>query len=558
MICKIFSLLTAAAITLPASAQSTEVQLAKPLNIPLYLSGNFGELRSNHFHSGLDFKTQGRTGIPVHSADDGYVSRIVVSPWGFGRAIYITHPSTGLTTVYGHLSSFSPKIDNPVRKRQYEKESFAVDLEFAPDEIPVKRGEQIALSGNSGSSGGPHLHMDVRDTKTEEALDPMPYFKQYITDKVAPGLRSLALYPVNGEGVVNGGSSPVTHSPQQASVPFKAWGKVTPAIKAYDKMSGTSNIYGVKYLTLTVDGNQVYKRVIDRFSFDNTRGINTIVDYAGVVRNNSWMMTSRVAAARPLGDMIEAVDNGVLDINEERDYKCVWILEDEHGNTRRVPFTITGVRHDIPEAVHKGDMLSWKGNNVYSGNGIKASFPAGTFYDDIYLKVTSEPIAGYVTDRFTVGDTTIPVSGEYTIEIDIDRDTVPDKNKYCLVRIDGKRRSAVDAKYVDGKMQGTPNRLGSFAVTTDTRPPVIKPEAPANWGKRGRVSYIISDNLSGITEYRGEIDGKWAMFELDGKTGRLSFTMDPSRFTRNTNHEVVLKVTDRCGNTSEHKSNFRW
>lgn len=163
MICKIFSLLTAAAITLPASAQSTEVQLAKPLNIPLYLSGNFGELRSNHFHSGLDFKTQGRTGIPVHSADDGYVSRIVVSPWGFGRAIYITHPSTGLTTVYGHLSSFSPKIDNPVRKRQYEKESFAVDLEFAPDEIPVKRGEQIALSGNSGSSGGPHLHMDVRE-----------------------------------------------------------------------------------------------------------------------------------------------------------------------------------------------------------------------------------------------------------------------------------------------------------------------------------------------------------------------------------------------------------
>ncbi len=192
-------------------------------------------------------------------------------------------------------------------------------------------------------------------------------------------------------------------------------------------MSGTSNIYGVKYLTLTVDGNPVYKRVIDRFSFDNTRGVNTIVDYAGVVRNNSWMMTSRVAAARPLGDMIEAVDNGVLDINEERDYKCLWILEDEHGNTRRVPFTITGVRHDIPEAVHKGDMLSWKGHNVYSGNGIKASFPAGTFYDDIYLKVTSEPIVGYVTDRFTVGDPTIPVSGEYTIEIDIDRDTVPDK-----------------------------------------------------------------------------------------------------------------------------------
>lgn len=148
--------------------------LAKPLDIPLILSGNFGELRNNHFHSGLDFKTQGRIGFPVHSAADGYVSRVVVSPWGFGRAVYITHPELGITTVYGHLDSFSPAIDRRVRDIQYEREQFSVDLSFKPGEIPVTKGERIATSGNAGSSGGPHLHMDVRDTESEDPLDPCP------------------------------------------------------------------------------------------------------------------------------------------------------------------------------------------------------------------------------------------------------------------------------------------------------------------------------------------------------------------------------------------------
>ncbi len=146
----------------------------------MLLSGNFGELRNNHFHSGIDIKTQGRTGLPIYAAADGYVSRIVVSPCGFGRVVYITHPSLGITTVYGHLQSFSKKIDDPVRKKQYEQETFSIDIEFQPEEIPVKSGEQIVLSGNAGSSGGPHLHMDVRDTATGETMDPLPYYKEYI------------------------------------------------------------------------------------------------------------------------------------------------------------------------------------------------------------------------------------------------------------------------------------------------------------------------------------------------------------------------------------------
>lgn len=532
--------------------------LAKPLDIPLILSGNFGELRNNHFHSGLDFKTQGRIGFPVHSAADGYVSRVVVSPWGFGRAVYITHPELGITTVYGHLDSFSPAIDRRVRDIQYEHEQFSVDLSFKPGEIPVTKGERIATSGNAGSSGGPHLHMDVRDTESEDPLDPMPYFKQHIRDNVAPEVRSIALYPVKGEGEVDGKNSPEIHAPALFKQPFTAWGKVIPGIKAYDKMSGTTNIYGVKHLSLSVDGREVYRRTIDRVSFSTTKAVNTLVDYAGVVNNGSWTMWTRVPESSPLGNMIEAENRGILNIAEERDYRCEWTLSDEHGNTTRIPFVIKGVKQPIDVAPVKGDRFNHDGKNSWSGEGIKVTFPTGTFYDDIDFTVNTTPSENYLTPIYRIADRTIPISGEYTLEIDLPRDTVADKQKYILVRINEKRVTKVDSKYENGTIKGTPSALGSFAVTTDTKPPVIKPELPASWGKKGKVSFIISDNLSGIKEWRGEIDGKFALFELDGKTGRLSFRMDSSRFTKGKTHDVNLIVHDAAGNVTEYSGKFTW
>lgn len=542
-----------------AYAQSALPDLAKPMDIPLILSGNFGELRSNHFHSGLDFKTQGRTGIPIHAADDGYVSRISVSPWGFGRAVYITHPQLGLTTVYGHLDSFSNEIDRIVREKQYECEEFRVDLEFQPGEIPVKRGQRIALSGNSGSSGGPHLHMDVRDAVSEEALDPMPYFKKYINDNVAPQVRSLALYEVAGEGVVAGANgNSATRAGENLKKPFTAWGKVIPAIKAYDKMTGTTNIYGVKHLKLKVDGKEVYSRDIDRFDFAETRAVNTLVDYAGVVNSGSWMMWTRRPQSRPLDEMIESDGNGFIDIDEEREYRCEWILTDEHGNTKRQPFTIIGSPAEISRQSPKGNLMSFEGRNTYSDGNVRVTFPDNTFYDDIYFTMSSHDVPSYLTPAYDVADKTIPITGEYTLEIKLTNDTIDDKSKYCLVRINGKRRSAVDSRYEDGVIIGTPSALGRFAVTTDTTVPSIRAEKPELWGKRGRVSFLISDNLSGIKTYRGEIDGRFALFELDGKTGRLAFRMDPSRFGKGKKHSVRLTVSDACGNTSEYNGNFTW
>ena len=533
--------------------------LHSPLAIPLTLSGNFGELRANHFHSGLDFKTNGRIGYKIYCADDGYVSRVTVSPWGFGRAIYVTHPASGLTTVYGHLDSFAGKIDTPVRTKQYERETFSIDLEFAPGEIPVEKGEVIAISGNAGSSGGPHLHMDVRDTATGDALDPMPYFRDRITDNVAPEVRQVAVYPKPDGHVVTAKGRAAYRAPAELGQPVKAWGRVVPGIKAYDRMTGTSNIYGIKYLTLKVDGKEVYRRTIDRVDFGTTRGVNTLVDNADRYNSGAWVMVTEVPDAVPLGDMIAtSLPGGVLDINEERDYKCEFLMEDEHGNRSSARFVIRGEKAGIKAKRPAGTLFRHDGDNGYSDEGVSVTFPRGTFYDDMYFTLKTEEAANAKSDTYTVGDPTIPLAGAYDLSIDVARDDMADKSKYCMVRLRNGKRSAVSARYANGRMVARPNQLGAYQVVTDTVAPKVAPYQKAQWLKSGKIIYKISDNLSGVETYRGEIDGKYMLFELDGKTGRVSFKLDPARVAKGKRHTVKMTVTDACGNTSSATDTFTW
>ncbi len=513
------------------------------LPTPLLLAGNFGELRNNHFHSGVDFKTGGRTGAKVVTADSGYVSRALVSPWGFGRAVYVTHPRTGLTTVYGHLESFAKKIDAPVRAEQYNRESFSIDMEFAPGEIPVARGEQIGVSGNAGSSGGPHLHFDVRHTASGDALDPLPYYKNLVIDKVAPQPRALDVYAVPGEGY----ASRVPASKGAVSKTFKAWGKVYPAIKAYDRMTDTHNIYGVKHLSLEVDGHEVYRRTIDRFSFDDTRAVHTLIDYPTLRRSGSWMMTTRVPQADPLYYMIDAENQGVINIDAERDYKCSFVMEDAYGNRSRENFTIRGTRSSIAPREIKGKIVRHDRDFRFIGKGLEVFIPAGALYDDLDFTHSVSRSDKYLTPIHHISSNTVPLHKGVTVSIDIPGQIISDTDKYVLVRVGGGKRgdAAVDAEYRDGKMIAKVTNFGNYAVTTDNKAPTIRK------AKR-ELAYIISDDLSGIAEYRGEIDGKFALFEYDAKNALLSFKPDGKYVRRDgKKHDVVIYVRDRAGNQTE-------
>ena len=542
-------------------APKPTASLHRPFDFQLSLSGNFGELRSNHFHGGIDFKTQGTVGHPIHCADDGYVSQISVSGGGYGRAIYVTHPTTGLTTVYGHLDGFAPNISEIIVAKQYELETFAITMRFTPDKLPVKKGDIIAFSGNSGYSFGPHLHMEVRHTDTGDALDPLPYFKDLIADNVAPSSQVLALYPHKDDGRINGAKKAAyTNTVPGVASNFSAWGKVYPAIRANDYMSNSNNIYGIKHLALKVDGKEVYRRTIDRFRMVATRAINTLVDYNDLLNTGNWNMYTHIPSSKPLGCMIESnSDDGAININEQRAYNCEFIMTDEYGNSSTVPFIIYGYKTNIEaSAPSQGKLIKLNSIDTITSGGLSLKFYEGAFYDNTHVDVKQQESGAFYSPIYSIGETSIPIARAFRIAIKLDNDTLSDKSKYCIAQVNGKHKSPVYSRYKNGEMIGYVSRFGDYTVTTDLTAPTITPINEYKWSSYGSITFAISDNFSGIKNYRGTIDGKWVMFEADNKNSLVTFKLTPDKVNKGGTHEVSLCVTDNCGNTTSKTHKFVW
>ncbi|MBR4846570.1 MAG: M23 family metallopeptidase, partial [Bacteroidaceae bacterium] len=324
----LFSLLFS---SFPLVAQ--EGLLRVPFDFPLFLSGNFGELRSNHFHGGIDFKTQGVEGKEIHSPADGYISRISVSPGGYGNAIYIVH-DCGYTTVHGHLQRFLPKVEAIVRQHQYAHESFVVDTILPAYALPIKQGSVVGWAGNSGYSFGPHLHMEVRTTDTNEPVDPLMFYKSALKDTRAPRAHRIMLYPQKGRGVVNESSQKCSFSfgnGNRVQQVITAWGLIGVGLSANDYMDGTQNTYGVRSVRLLVDGVEFFHSLVDRFSFDENRLINSWTDYPEYQARRRWYMKSFIAPGNPLRMLKSAdINRGLVDICEERPYHFAYHLADIH------------------------------------------------------------------------------------------------------------------------------------------------------------------------------------------------------------------------------------
>ena len=533
-------------------AQAQNVQ--SPLDIPLLLSGNFGELRHNHFHSGIDFKTQGRTGLPVKSVKEGFISRISVSPYGYGRAVYINHPD-GTTSVYGHLDDFASKVKSVVVDSQYQKESFAVNLLFTPEQLPLKQGEVFGYSGNTGGSGGPHVHFEFRETDTDKPIDPLPYFMNKIKDTRPPEIRGIMLFPQQGRGIVNGSPSnqPVElakdkSGKQAINTTINAWGRIGVGIKAYDRMNETTNVYGVNEIILNVDGEKVYHSVMDAFSFDDTRYLNTYIDWTDWIENNSFYMKSFTDPGNRLGAN-RAFSNGIIDINEEREYSLEYQLKDIYGNTSTLAFNIRGKEDSIPPRPSSEVHFRFNRNNEYKQKGIDLTIPWKNLYSNLHFNV--DTISGFspFAPLYVIGER-IPLHTYCPLTLDITNDHYPDKSKYGIVSIYKKKRTWLGGEYEEGKISATIRELGSFSVQIDTIPPVITPVNAAKWAANRRISFKITDNLSGIKSYRGTLDGEFILFEYDAKTNSLFYIYDSKKVgTQN----LKLVVVDSAGNKAEYK-----
>ena len=537
-------------------------QYAEPLNIPPALSAGFGELRNNHFHSGIDFKTQQVVNKPVFAVADGYISRISVSPGGYGLALYIDHPEQGHTTVYGHLNSFSKQIAKYVENKQYENESYRVNLNLEPHEIPVVKGQQIALSGNTGSSGGPHLHFEVRDRETQGPLDPLQYVAQNIRDTQSPDLSGIAFYPIPSQGVVNGISTPTrlnigkskAGNPLPLQKKITAWGKIGVGVKAYDKMNGQNNIYGVKHIRLFVDDSLRFSSTINEYLFEETRIMNSFVDFEDWRNNKSFFMKSYIEPGNKLR-IYNGDHDGYININEERAYPMRYELEDHHGNITTFSFTVDGKLQTIGNNPICENLMAWQGNNRYADYDFMLSIPKGNLYTDFCFQHTStiDVSNKYYSDIHEVNNKPNPLHKDGKMWLKIKNDTLPQRDKYGVVKINkgNSRDNWMGGTYKNGGLELSISELGDrFAISMDSIAPKIEALSPQTWKQNGRIRIKLTDDKSGIRTFRGTIDGEFVLFEHDSKSSIYTYTFNRERLGELPIKSFRFVATDGVGNES--------
>ena len=513
-----------------------------PFDFPIIFSGNFGEIRANHFHGGLDFKTGGAIGKPVRALADGYISRIRVTH-GSGYVLDVTYDN-GYSTINRHLSAFVGDIARRIEDLQYEKESWEVEITPDPDEYPVKAGQIIALSGNTGYSFGPHLHLDMIETATDEYIDPLPFFMDKVKDKTAPRAEGIMLFPQPGKGVVEGKQTRRAF-PAHPTKPITAWGLIGAGIRAYDYMDGVQNKYGVKTVILEVDGEEVFRSTVDRFAYEENRYINSWT--------HGQYMKSFIEPGNHLRMLHASNGNrGLVDINEERPYRFVYTLSDALGNTSKVCFTVQGQKTTIAPVEHREKYaLKWDKVNYLQEPGLELVIPKGMLYDNVLLNYSVRADSGDIAFTYQLNDTRIPMHDACDLRIGLRRRPVEDMTKYYVAGVTargGKYR--IGGKYEDGVMKVRIRDLGTYTVAVDTVPPVITPVNQAQWGRTGKIIFKAKDKETGINTYRGTIDGKYALFgKPNSISGNLVCELDPKHVEKGGKHVVEMTVTDGCGNT---------
>lgn len=525
-----------------------------PLAIPLILSSNFGELRTNHFHMGLDFKTNLKTGYRLYSIEDGYVSRVKVSPYGYGKVVYIDHPN-GITSVYAHCSEFKGQIDSLVQAVQEREQNFEIEIYPEKNSIPVKRGEIIALSGNTGSSTAPHLHFELRDTKTEHALNPL-LFGFDIADSKAPEIRGVKIYSVDPDGyrydgrettkTVVKGKYGYYLGGDAISVPSdycNKLGGIGFAFDVIDRLDGASNQCGVYGSYLIIDNDTIFSQAIKRIPFESTRYINSHMDYNAFHLLRKHFHKSFRTTENDLPIYQNEKDKGILHVEPGKSHTVQYVAFDLKGNRSELDFTLTISEGPINNQEHISDgknFIDPSSQYRFANNDCIVEMGMGTVYEPVFKE--EEPMCGEILDD------KIPVNQAFTIKMKTD---YPNDNKsYIEVRTSGISGKALKTSYQDGWLIAESKSFGSYDIKRDEDAPRIIPVNilnKTNFTSKNKLVWNISDPKSGIADYDLFIDGKWFLVEYEYKGNLLTFNIPGDLKGIK---QLQLKVKDACGNTA--------
>lgn len=532
-----------------------------PLDIPLSVSGTFGELRNNHFHAGIDIKTQRRTGLPVYATANGYVSRIKVAIWGYGKAIYVRHPN-GYTTVYAHLSKFEGGIEPYVKNIQYNKKSYETGNIYPKEnEIMVKKGQIIGYSGRTGGFVAPHLHYEIRDTKTEKIINPM-LFGLKIKDSIAPIIKKLMAYPIES-------SSRINKSPQSRILPIKkdsldnyitdrisAYGKISFGVNVFDRLGKELNNNGVFSIEMIVNGKRHYYHDLETFSFAESKYINLLIDYPHYAIHKSKIQKTFKEDANSLSIYKDLINNGVLDVKEGLNYIIKIIVKDFKGNSSSIKIPVVGMKSN-QIIQQQRDTTNYKiiknKFQKFTQNGVTIAFPKNTFYKDVYLDFSTNGKTA------TIHKPIIPLDKSFTITFDSTLYKKSDVDHMYIANINKEKYPYYQkTRKRENKLFTTTKTLGKYTLLTDNQEPKIYNCNFKNGDWISNYQYLtikISDLQSGIKSYDAFIDNDWILMEYDVKNKKLSYNFKDKQLV-GTKHIFKLVVSDNVGNTNTYSSTF--
>lgn len=540
-----------------------------PMDFRLLLSGTFGELRANHLHSGIDIKTNGSTGARVYAVADGYVSRINVSAYGFGKALYINHPN-GYTSVYAHLDYFAQPIHGYVINEHYSRESFEMTLYPMAGELPVKKGDIIAYSGNSGSSGGPHLHFEIRKEATQEPINPL-LFGFEVKDFYRPRITWLKIYAADSNSRINGQPKDIKLQVEGwglehrliSSRPLLVSGQIGFGIQCHDQQNDTQNKNGPYSVKVYVDEHLISSTRMESFAFSETRYINSLIDYDEYQRSKMKIQRSEVDPGNELRIYDVRDNDGKAFIDDKAMHRVKIEVTDLPGNTSVLEFDLQGdtaVKGEPSDEPGEGYFHPMRSNR-FESDGFILEASAGTFYRSFRFRhEKSSPLKGSYAEVHHIHDKYTPVH-KY-IEIAIKPQWLPERwrKKALLVRIPDGDQSFVSAggSYEnDGFVHGKIREFGKYTVTADTLAPVITAlNSTYHKNLAGQVSvrFKIKDELSGIKSYRGTLNGQWILMDYDAKNDLLVyFIEDHLKKGANT---FRLEVTDNKDNVKIYETSL--
>ena len=533
------------------------------------LSGNFMEPRSNHFHSGLDIRTQGREGIPVKAVADGWVSRIKISPWGYGKAVYIDHPG-GLTTVYAHLQRLEGAVAEACLNAQYRARDHSIDIYPEKGGLPVAQGQVIAHSGNTGSSGGPHLHFEVRRSADQHALDPEA-FGFLAADRTPPEIAGVRIHPLSDSSRVSpypakakgfaaqGGAGRYGLKPGEGP---SAFGTVGLALHTYDRYDNSGFRFGVRSIELFVDSVAVFSTRFTEVDFDHNRYCNAHMDF-GLFKsakmdyhrcyklpNNKLRIYGKEAAQGRI----------TLEPGQQRHVR--FVVTDGRGNTAELDFMLRGATAEEaatwPGPVLEGSLFRYDAENILAEEGVRMTVPPGALYDDVLVTYARKPIpVKAVAPLHVLHDPLTPLHSNCRLEVEAPGLPEGLRDKALIVSIDDAGKpSAAGGRWSNGTIATDVRAFGAYTVMVDTVPPVIR-NVDLRADMRGRQGFSIkvTDDLSGIGSYRGTLDGKWILLEYEPKTNTLAHTFD-SHSSGAGRREFKLEVKDERGNTASWEMAF--